>query len=163
MSAPSYWRWPGSFTVEKVRRGVRMRWYRDISIRQKLQGMVIMACGGALLVASVAFTIYDRATFLQAKTNDLIASAHMIGSNSTAAPIFHDSKSGQEILSALGARPHVIHACIYDSDGKVFATYSRDPTPAGYSPPPARQIGSEIVGKNMLVFQNIVLSGDSIG
>lgn len=59
-----------------------MRWHRDISIRYKLQGMVIIACGGALLAASVAFTIYDRTTFLQAKTDDLIASAQMIGSNS---------------------------------------------------------------------------------
>ena len=140
-----------------------MRLFRDLSIRHKLQGIVIVACGAALFVASAAFTLYDRSTFLRSKTNDLMASAKMIGSNSTAALTFHDSRSAQEILSALHAKPHVIHACIYDSDGKVFATYSRDPTPAGYSPPPARQIGSEIVGKNMLVFQNIVLSGDSIG
>jgi PAS domain S-box-containing protein len=140
-----------------------MRWYRDISIRQKLQGMVIIACGGALLTASVAFTIYDRATFLQSKTNDLIASACMIGSNSTAALIFHDSKSGQEILSALRARPHIIHACIYDSDGKVFAMYSRDPGQVNFSPPPVQRDGRKSVDQNMVLFQNIILNGDSIG
>jgi len=140
-----------------------MRLFRDLSIRHKLQGIVIVACGAALFVASAAFTLYDRGTFLRSKTNDLIASAKMIGSNSTAALTFHDSRSAQEILSALHAKPHVIHACIYDSDGKVFATYSRDPTPTVYSPSPARQMRGEIVGKNMLVFQNIVLSGDSIG
>ena len=140
-----------------------MRWYRDISIRQKLQGMVIIAGGGALLVASAAFTIYDRTTFLQAKTNDLIASADMIGSNSTAALIFHDSKSGQEILSALKVRPHVIHACIYDSDGKVFAKYSRDPGQAEFSPPPTQRDGREFVAQNMVLFRKIILNGDSIG
>lgn len=140
-----------------------MRWHRDISIRQKLQGMVIIAGGGALLVASAAFTIYDRTTFLQAKTNDLIASADMIGSNSTAALIFHDSKSGQEILSALKARPHVIHACIYDSDGKVFAKYSRDPGQVTFAPPPTQRDGREFVAQNMVLFRKIILNGDSIG
>ncbi len=39
--------------------------YRDMSIRHKLQGIVIIACGVALLVASGAFTLYDRTTFLR--------------------------------------------------------------------------------------------------
>ena len=65
--------------------------------------MVILACGVALLVASAAFTIYDRTTFLEAKTNDLNASAQMIGANSTAALTFQDSKSAGEILGALRA------------------------------------------------------------
>ncbi len=114
-----------------------MRSYRDLSIRHKLQGIVIIACAVALVVASAAFTIYDRTTFLRAKARDLIASAKMIGSNSTAALTFHDSKSAQETLSALQANSHVIHACIYDSDGKVFATYSRDRTQARFNPPPS--------------------------
>src|SRR5260370_25945440 len=103
-----------------IRRGTKMRWYRDISIRHKLQGMVIIACVVALFVASVAFTIYDRTTFLRSKTADLIASAEMIGSNSTAALTFNDSKSARELLSALHAKQHVTNACIYDSEGTVF-------------------------------------------
>ncbi len=140
-----------------------MSLFRDLSIRHKLQGIVIVACGVALVVASAAFTIYDRTTFLRAKTADLIASAKMIGSNSTAALTFHDSGSAQEILSALQAKPRVIHACIYDSAGKVFAIYSRDPAQAGFSPPPAQIDGSAVVAESMVLFQNIVLNGDSIG
>src|SRR3984893_13819403 len=160
---PNYSRWPGSSTIKIVRREVKMLSYRDISIRHKLQGIVIIASGVALLVASVAFTIYDRTTYLGTKTNDLIASAQMIGSNSTAAITFHDSKSGQETLHALRARPHIIHACIYDSGGKVFAIYSRDPDQVKFSPPPAQRDGSKLVAQNMVLFQNIVLNGDSIG
>ena len=140
-----------------------MSLFRDLSIRHKLQGIVIVACGVALVVASAAFTIYDRTTFLRAKTADLIASAKMIGSNSTAALTFHDSGSAQEILSALQAKPRVIHACIYDSAGKVFAIYSRDPAQAGFSPPPAQIDGSAVVAESVVLFQNIVLNGDSIG
>jgi len=140
-----------------------MRLFRDLSIRHKLQGIVIVACGVALFVASAAFTIYDRTTFLRAKTDDLVASAKMIGSNSTAALTFHDSGSAQEILSALRAKPDVIRACIYDSAGKVFAIYSRDPAQVGFCPPPTQTDGSAVTAENMVLFQNIVLNGDSIG
>lgn len=102
-----------------------MRSYRDISIGHKLQLIILVSCGAALLVSAAAFTLYDRTTFLRAKTKDLLATAAIIGSNSTAALTFHDAKSAQETLSALQASPHVMHACIYTSDGTVFATYTR--------------------------------------
>ena len=140
-----------------------MHWYRDLSIRQKLQGIVMIACGVALFVATAVFTFYDRTTFLHAKTNDLIASAKMVGSNSTGALTFRDARTGREILDALQARQHVSSACIYDSDGKVFATYSRDPTQVGFCPPPAQGAGGTVVARHMVIFQNIVLNGDSIG
>jgi PAS domain S-box-containing protein len=141
-----------------------MRLLGDLSIRHKLQGIVIVACSAALFAASTAFTLYDRATFLRSKTNDLVASAKMIGSNSTAALTFRDSGSAQEILGALRAKPHVLHACIYDSRGTVFATYSRDPAQGVFSPPPVQEEGNQVVAKKKMVLsQNIVLNGDPIG
>src|ERR1700674_3167424 len=139
---PNCSRWRKSSTIKVLRGGTEMHLFRDMSIRHKLQGIVLAASGVALFVASAAFTIYDRTTFLRTKTEDLIASAKMIGSNSSAALTFHDSGSGREILSALQAKPHVMNACIYDSDGKVFAKYSRDPTEVGSCPPPAQTEGS---------------------
>jgi two-component system, sensor histidine kinase and response regulator len=139
-----------------------MRSYQDMSIRHKLQAIVLAACGVALLVASAAFTIYDRTTFFRTKTEDLIASAKMIGSNSTAALTFHDSKSAREILSALQAKVHVVDACVYDSDGKVFAKYTRDSTQVGFCPP-AQSDRSRAMAQHMGLFQDIALNGDSIG
>jgi two-component system, sensor histidine kinase and response regulator len=140
-----------------------MRSYRDMSIRHKLQGIVLAACAVALVVASAIFTLYDRSTFLLTKSEDLMASAKMIGSNSTAALTFHDAGSGREILSALRAKPHVTNACIYDADGKVFARYSRDPTDAGSCPPLSERTGSAIVARHIVLFQSIALHEDSIG
>ncbi|MGZ9226367.1 MAG: PAS domain S-box protein, partial [Anaerolineales bacterium] len=140
-----------------------MHWYRDLSIRHKLQGMVLVSCGVALLVSAAAFTLYDRTTFLRAKTNDLIASARVIGSNSTAALTFQDSQSAEETLRALQARPHVIHACIYGADGKVFAKYSRAPSEIGFCPAAAQGEGSAVVAQRIVLFQDISLKGESIG
>ena len=137
--------------------------YRDLSIRKKLQGIVMVTSAAALLVASVVFTLYDRSTFLFAKTQDLRASAEMVGSNSTAALSFGDAEAGREILSALQAKQNVIHACIYDKRGRVFASYSRDAADNGFSPPQVRDERTTMVGGDMDLFQPITLNGEFIG
>jgi hypothetical protein len=104
-------------TIKVVRGEIKMRLYRDLTIRQKLQGIVMASCGVALVVASVAITFYDQTPFLHAKREDLVASAKMIGSNSTAALTFHAARSAREVLSALQAKPQIRIACIYDSEG----------------------------------------------
>src|ERR1700730_16715010 len=114
-----------------------MRCYQDLSIPTKLQAIVMLTCAAALVVAAVLFTLYDRATFLREKTQDLVATARMIGSNSTAALSFHDIRLAREVMDALRAKQHVVNACIYDSDGTVFAKYSRSLTHVDFpSPPP---------------------------
>jgi two-component system sensor histidine kinase/response regulator len=141
-----------------------MRWYQDLSIPAKLRAIVMVTCGAALVVAAALFTLYDRATFLREKTQDLIASAKMIGSNSAAALSFHDTRVAREVLNALQAKQHVVNACIYDSDGTVFAKYSRSATHVDFPPPPtAPEDGTTIVARHMVLFQDIVLHGDSIG
>ena len=141
-----------------------MRWYQDLSIRTKLQSIVMVTCAAALVVAAVLFTLYDRANFVREKAQDLIASAKMIGSNSAAALSFHDIRLAREILNALQAKPHVVNACIYDSDGTVFAKYSRSLNHVDFPPPPTdRENGTTIVAGNMVLFQDIALHGDSIG
>ncbi|HET8924490.1 MAG TPA: response regulator [Candidatus Acidoferrum sp.] len=141
-----------------------MRWSQDLSIRKKLLGIVMIACGTALVLVAVLFTLYDRATFLREKTQDLIAAASMIGSNSTAALSSHDIRLAREVLNALQAKQHVVSACIYDSDGTVFAKYSRSLTHVDYpSPPTTQQDGPKIVARRMILFQDIVLNDDRIG
>src|ERR1700729_4018645 len=146
-----------------IRRGAEMRSYLDLSIRQNPQTIVMVTSAVALLVASVAFTLYDRSTFLRAKTQDLSASAKMVGSNSTAALSFGDVKSGGEVLAALQAKQNVINACIYDKEGRVFAIYNRGAAHSDFTPPPAQTETTAIVRHNLVIFQPITLKGESIG
>jgi two-component system sensor histidine kinase/response regulator len=87
----------------------------------------------------------------------------MVGSNSTAALSFGDAKSAREVLSALQAKQNVINACIYNKDGQVFATYSRDAAHSDFFLPPAQAQATAIVKHNMVLFQPITLNGKSIG
>jgi PAS domain S-box-containing protein len=140
-----------------------MRLYQDLSIRHKLQGIILVTSGVSLIVASAIFTLFDRSTFLNAKAQDLDASARMVGSNSTAALSFGDAKSAQEVLSALQAKKNVIHACIYDKNGKLFAKYNRDEALGDFSPPPVQIRATGIVGQSMVLFQPITLNRETIG
>src|ERR1700722_19343076 len=149
--------------TEGIRKGTEMRSYLDLSIRQKLQTIVMVTSAVALVVASVVFTLYDRSTFLRAKTQDLSAVATMIGSNSTAALSFGDAKSAREILAALRAKQNVMNACIYDKNGGVFATYSRDAVDSGFSPPPVQSQVTRISRQNIDLFQPVTMNGDFVG
>jgi two-component system, sensor histidine kinase and response regulator len=136
---------------------------RDISIRQKLQGIVMLTCGVAVAAASIMFAVYDRVTFLRAKTEDLATTAKILGSNSTAALTFGDTNSAREILAALRVRKHVVFACIYDKDGKVFAKYSREKANADFAAPPPQADGSSIVNRRILLFRQITLDDEPVG
>jgi methyl-accepting chemotaxis protein len=140
-----------------------MRSYRNLSIWQKLQAIVMVTSAAALLVASVVFTLYDRSTFLRAKTQDLSAAAEMVGSNSTAALSFGDVNSAREILAALRVKANVIRACIYSKDGRVFATYTRDAAIKTFFPHPLQGQVTAIVQNNMVLFQPITLNSKFIG
>jgi PAS domain S-box-containing protein len=149
--------------TKNVRRGAEMRSYRDLSIRKKLHGIVMITSAVALLVASVVFTLYDRSTFVRAKTQDLSASAKMVGSNSTAALSFRDAQSAKEILAALQAKQNVIKACIYDNAGGLFASYGRDAAHGDCSFSPQLAQAAAIARRDMALLQPITLNGESIG
>ena len=140
-----------------------MRSYADLSIRHKFQIIVMVTSAASLLVASAVFAFFDRSAFLLAKTQDLTVAARMLGSNSTASLSFGDAKSANEILSALQANQNVLHACIYNVDGKVFAGYSRDAAAASFIPPPAQSESAAILNNRVILFQPIALNGKSIG
>ena len=139
-----------------------MSWYGNLPIRRKIEGVVMIVCGAALLVATGAFTFYDRTNFLAERTQDLSASSQMVASNSTAALAFGDAKTASELLHALQAKTYVLHAALYDKDGRVLAQYSRAAA-KNFVPPAAAGGRSGIVNGDMWLFQNIDLNGESIG
>ena len=59
--------------------------------------------------------------------------AQEVGTNSVAALAFDDRKSAREVLTALDAEESVIGACLYDTEGRPFASRARS-TVATISP-----------------------------
>src|SRR3989338_1231753 len=102
-----------------------MRFFRDAPFRRKLTLVTTFTSGVVLLLAGFAFVVFDWLQFRKAMVEDLSALAEMVQQNTAPALRFDDPKAAQEVLSALKARPHIVEACITDSQGEEFAHYDR--------------------------------------
>jgi signal transduction histidine kinase/CheY-like chemotaxis protein/HPt (histidine-containing phosphotransfer) domain-containing protein len=100
-----------------------MHTFRDVSIKNKLRLIIMVASGTVLLLASGLFFVNELITFRRSVVEQLSTLAAVIGSNSTAALTFNDPQAAQETLSALRAKPHIVHAMIYTNDGQLFAQF----------------------------------------
>ncbi len=95
----------------------------------------MLTTGVTLLMASIAFMVKDVILFRHSIVYSLSSLTQVIGMNSEGTLLFNDKDSAESNLAALRAMPYVFFACIYDKDGKVFATYRRDDVPLDVTPP----------------------------
>ena len=140
-----------------------MRALKNLSIKSKLNLLVLIPSGAALLLASVALVINDADLIRSSRVQQLSALAKVLGANSTAALTFDDPAAAREMLSSLSAQPTVQFACLYNAKGRVFATYAR-PGGAHFSPPPPGADGYEFVAGNYLdVTRETTRDGEKVG
>jgi signal transduction histidine kinase/DNA-binding response OmpR family regulator len=138
-----------------------MRAFRDLSIRRKLTIIVMFTSSVALLIASLAFMVYDTLTFRDRMVRDLTVVAEGIGINSSAALAFEVQGSGQDILAALRAYPHITAACIFTRDGRVFSRYVRNGDASAFRPPEAQASGYSFEGDHLHLFHEITAAGEA--
>ncbi len=135
---------------------------RNIPIRRKIVLIIMLATGGALLLAGVALIASELRRFRREMEDDLKTMAEIIAHNSTAALSFSDPAAAAETLAVLRKKPSIKSAAVYGQDGYLFATYRRD---QGGREPPARA-GADRVARGesaVTLFQPILLEGRRIG
>jgi signal transduction histidine kinase/ActR/RegA family two-component response regulator len=76
-----------------------------------------------LLLTCTAFLAYEFLTFRQAAVRQLSTLGEIVAANSTGVLAFDNEADATEILSALQADRHIVAACLYDQQGKLFARY----------------------------------------
>src|ERR1700677_1570045 len=96
---------------------------RDISIRSNLTLLILFASALAVLLASMGFAIYERESYRASAVRELTALADTLGANTAASLAFNDQPTAKEMLSALATEPNVLAACLYDTQGRIFAGY----------------------------------------
>jgi len=109
--------------------------FRDIPIRKKMLRIIFLINGIILLVTCAAFFIYEFYVFRKGTVEKLSTISKIISVNSTAALSFDDADAAKEILLALKTERHIMAACLYDKNGKIFAQY---PDSASVSSFPAK-------------------------
>jgi signal transduction histidine kinase/CheY-like chemotaxis protein/PAS domain-containing protein len=140
-----------------------MRPLRDLSIRQKLTRVAMLASSLALVFAAAAFILYDILAFRSAVVQRLSTEAEIIASNSASALLFQDPAAARGTLSGLEAETHVRAASIYDARGQLFAEYA----PPGSSVAAPLRLpdvhGHVFHGRSVLVSRPIMFQGATTG
>src|ERR1700693_6036374 len=94
----------------------------QLSMKQKLQGIIMLTVATALVVACSALLAHEVVTVRGSMKSRLQLLAGMIAANSTAALSFHDGAGAGELLQGLRAQPAVIAAALYSGQREVFAS-----------------------------------------
>ncbi|MFQ5639975.1 MAG: PAS domain S-box protein [bacterium] len=140
-----------------------MNLFQSRSIKKKLTLIIMLISGLSLLLACLAFIMYDLISFKSAMKRDLNILAEVIGANSTAALIFDNAADAKETLAALKAEKHITSACVFTKDGNVFTQFIRDDVNARLLPTKPQPDGQEIRKGHLVLFREIVFDGEAIG
>ena len=97
-------------------------------IRLKLNGIVLVPCPVAILLACDVFAAYDLITFPQrhVRRPGHARGHHRIEPDRGGLPSSTRNRQG-ETLTYLAAQRHIVEACVYSADGKILAPYVREP------------------------------------
>jgi diguanylate cyclase (GGDEF)-like protein len=108
--------------------------FADSSIRRKLTIAMALATMLALLLSGAALGAYEVATFRGSLVQKLTTIADIVGRNCTAALAFGEGSTARDVLAALEAEHDVDVGAVYDSHGRLFASYTA-PHHEGLLPP----------------------------
>ncbi len=143
--------------------GTPMRLLRKLSLRQKLQAVIMLTVAAALLVACGALLACDIAALRESIQTETQTLARMIGENTTAALSFNDPRAVSELLEGLRAQPSILAACIYGKDGHVFASYGRQGVLPPFVPSQAGDVRSGFIGGRLILLYPVTLEGQHLG
>ena len=136
---------------------------KNASVQTKLALLILFATLFALVLAFAGFGAYERSSFRKDIAQELSTLTGTLGANTAASLAFDDAKSATEILSALKADPHIQAACIYDSHGRIFATYRRADLPHTFSMPGLMADGDYFQPSSLTLLRAISLEHDRAG
>ena len=101
--------------------------FRDFSIKSKISILAVASSAIAVALCCLGFVSNDLRRIKAAQVDECQALASMLGYNSAAAVSSHDAKAAQTLLHSLESQPAIDRAALLDADGKVVASYDKDP------------------------------------
>src|SRR5258708_22228780 len=110
--------------------------FQNVPIRRKLMLIILAISGVVMLLMRGAFFTYEYLAFRQSTVRQLSTLGEILAANSTAALAFENADDAREILSALKAERHVVMAALYDGNGRLFARYPDNVSPAAFPAAP---------------------------
>jgi diguanylate cyclase (GGDEF)-like protein/PAS domain S-box-containing protein len=131
------------------------------SIRGKLFGLVILNGSFALLLVGLFLFGYEKIETRESAKRSLSSQTGIVADSSAAALTFNDERAAADTLNALRADPDIEQAAIYDSEGRLFAFWSRADRDRPPRTLPAR--GAWFENGFLLMSHPIVVGGQQSG
>jgi methyl-accepting chemotaxis protein len=96
---------------------------KNKSIQKKLLRVIMLVAGTVLFLTCAAFFVYEYITYRNITKQELQILGQITASNTTASLAFDSKEDAAEVLQALQVQKHIISACLFDKNGKLFASY----------------------------------------
>lgn len=101
---------------------------KNFSLRTQLLGIILLVSSFGMVVAGTTLFITEVLRSRDALGTEMAALAQLIGERSIAALIFQDEKTADENLHAVSGLSQIGSACLFNSQGKIFSSYTHSPT-----------------------------------
>lgn len=132
------------------------------TIRRKLMTSIMVTSGAVLVLTCAAFITYEIVTLRRGLVTGLAVRADLVGANSTAALAFQNPQDATTVLETFRGDPRVVAAAVYDAEGRLFAWYPPEASPATYPATPAPQ-GHRFGSKDIVVYRPVLEDGRRLG
>jgi PAS domain S-box-containing protein len=136
--------------------------FQDLPIKRKVIGVIMLTSIIVLVLTATAFMIYDYVTYKDILRRDIVTSAGIAANSGTAALMFQDEASAEQVLSGLRADPNIIAAAYYDLKGKLFVRYPSD-VPLSQFPPHPGQLGVRFQKDYIDMYDTVAERGKPVG
>ncbi len=97
--------------------------FRRISFQAKLSLLIVLATGLTVFLTAAGFTAYELRTSRAALVSDVSVVAQVVAASNTAALIFKDEQTAEELLNAFREDQRIQQAVLFTPDGSILATY----------------------------------------
>ncbi len=136
--------------------------FRDAPFNQKLTVLSMVSSIIALLLTGAVLIALDLAGQRNVIRENLSILSQVTASNSAAALLFDDPEAARETLSALKAKPQIVSAAIYDTQGSAFATFQSG-VQGAVIPEKMGSAGTWFDGDFLILSKPIVFEDEEIG
>ena len=132
-----------------------------MSLKSKFLLILLFSSGLSLLFACTVLVGNNVLDFRQSLVKKLTDQAGLVGENSSAALVFHDQQTAEEIVSAFQHQSNVLQAILLNHKGDVLAQYQPGPIPnlSGTS----TEILTKVSWETVEIIRPIIFNDEHVG
>ena len=142
-----------------------MNLIKHLSIRYKLLVLMLLVAVTVLLLSTATYVYMDRQAISKHTLEGLSSTARLMAYNSAAPLAFHDVDFVEKNLAALGVKPQIVAAYVFNKNNRLFASYGlQQSAPINVPFERASDHGGFAFHDGSLhVYEDILLDGERIG